>query len=1073
MVKQLRLIIFILFIFCTETVFSQYERLNQVVPSLNVSFVKQKLVVSPSQSFFNIVRIKNTSTQTQIFTLNFIIPEKWTLFDMNYDEIKLQPGDSVKIPLRISVSESSKGSVAYPVVASIANQQGQIIGYNTFITSVPQKNDLKVKPIETVRYWDSDKGYAKFNFLIENRGNVNEVVNFSIKTDNNVFIPNEANNLYSTAVFVPAQTDSIFTILAFIKTEEEAQKRLFHPITVNVVANEKSANYNLWIKNLKTSNIYPVPENYKMLKAELMAKNIFKDFSPIYTASVSGNLLLPRNRTLGFYYRNYDNRLSLHNLWKYSQLVVKYRDSKKEIILGDIMTNFEQSVYGRGVYTNLKIDKTNLATIITRNMLTGNNNAGLIVSHPVSQKFTPEIGGVYVFNNENRTNTKLYLTGTTFSLKSHRLRLRYFLTQKDYNSKIGVKTGWGITSTYSGEVKNLRLSLNTRMGTPEFAGISRGLLELNGYANYVTKNKDYFALKYSRNWQKPNNYSGDSLLPRQTVDYQQISLEIGTTPRPSFYLYMEPNMYIGKTNTYYINSPKLFVESSSNMFTANIAQLKFGVKYRDARNIYFHPYISFGYGNILEYKIVADTNLNKSLLYEKKHRTFQAGFSLYNLNGGIFTNYYNGPQNIFEQYSAFYTNYNTHYIRITPYYKGSLFNKKVDINSQLSYFSNFTSEVIRVNFSNNLTYHINENWAIRYLNNLSWIRTIDIKTKEKFRTSYIYHEIGISREFLTDQPRYKLCKLKVKFFLDLNGNRVCDINEPGVKNVLVNVERDVTSTDYENVGGNFTPIELLSDFNGEVEYQNIPSGNYKFNFTPLDKTGNYITDKKTDIYTLEKNKTVEIPFFENYKIFGHISMIRAALSSLGTIDVSNIRIIAKSLVDSTIYPALTDANGNFTIYVPHGDAYEVTINDIFYENFNLQQNNYRIFFNGFKQYELTFVFVEKERKISFDEDFANGGIKTVNRASLRGIVKDMGDLKPIGATIEIVNVTGKVISSTITNRETGNYSIIFLSGDDYMVNIKAESYETYSEPLYLDQVSSFQILTKNYMLKKNPEIKKK
>jgi len=103
-------------------------------------------------------------------------------------------------------------------------------------------------------------------------------------------------------------------------------------------------------------------------------------------------------------------------------------------------------------------------------------------------------------------------------------------------------------------------------------------------------------------------------------------------------------------------------------------------------------------------------------------------------------------------------------------------------------------------------------------------------------------------------------------------------------------------------------------------------------------------------------------------------MNRDPLSSLGNIDISNIRVIAEDTKGHT-YSALTDKQGDFTLYTPVTDHYILKINNIFYESFDLQQSEFIVKFNGYKQFEVTFIFNEKKKKINFDNELDVEDIK--------------------------------------------------------------------------------------------------
>jgi len=173
------------------------------------------------------------------------------------------------------------------------------------------------------------------------------------------------------------------------------------------------------------------------------------------------------------------------------------------------------------------------------------------------------------------------------------------------------------------------------------------------------------------------------------------------------------------------------------------------------------------------------------------------------------------------------------------------------------------------------------------------------------------------------------------------------------------------------------------------------------------------------------------PFVEKNKVFGRIILNRSKLSGLGKVDVSNIRITATDSRGYT-FSTLSDRNGEFVIYAPVTDEYVVTVNNIFYENFDLRQNNFRVQFNGYKQFEVNFVFDEKIRRINFSpsaQDLTNEGVTQIRRTNLRGTVKDASSLQPFASQSKFLFNTknNSIASSVYSNPQTGDYALSFMA----------------------------------------------
>jgi hypothetical protein len=88
----------------------------------------------------------------------------------------------------------------------------------------------------------------------------------------------------------------------------------------------------------------------------------------------------------------------------------------------------------------------------------------------------------------------------------------------------------------------------------------------------------------------------------------------------------------------------------------------------------------------------------------------------------------------------------------------------------------------------------------------------------------MYFEASVRKEFGIQQPYLKFYNLKIVFFKDFDGNRIMNENEPGIKNVLVNIQRvDSEAMEYAD----FTSGELLSNQSGGDQEKN-PSGSMSY-----------------------------------------------------------------------------------------------------------------------------------------------------------------------------------------------------------------------------------------------------
>ena len=172
-----------------------------------------------------------------------------------------------------------------------------------------------------------------------------------------------------------------------------------------------------------------------------------------------------------------------------------------------------------------------------------------------------------------------------------------------------------------------------------------------------------------------------------------------------------------------------------------------------------------------------------------------------------------------------------------------------------------------------------------------------------------------------------------------------------------------------------------------------------------------------------------------------------------------------------ITSTLTNSIGEFVLFVPDIDKYIVTINNIFYQNFDLQQNNFEVQLNGYKQFEIAFIFEEKRRRIRFTSDYDYDqnldvmALDVVRRTNLKGVVKDATNQKPIRALIKIFDKDDRVVSETTSDGRIGLYTLSFTAGNDYQISVSADDYWFFNEKLYARQLTTFQNINKDVLLK--------
>ena len=226
--------------------------------------------------------------------------------------------------------------------------------------------------------------------------------------------------------------------------------------------------------------------------------------------------------------------------------------------------------------------------------------------------------------------------------------------------------------------------------------------------------------------------------------------------------------------------------------------------------------------------------------------------------------------------------------------------------------------------------------------------------------------LGITKSFDLDQPRSKYYNLKVICYHDINGNKIRDENEPFIPNILVGIKNKLNNNSTtEEEESNFSEIELMTNINGEINYINMPFGNYMLNFLPVVNLKDLIcaNGAEQDLY-MNSNYNLYVPYSLSYRVKGYVKLNRDTLSSLGKISLKGVRITAKGNKGEE-FSALTDENGFYAIDIKNAGQYLVKVNNVFGNKFLINYDEQMVDFNGLKLFELDFVFNETKRKVNF------------------------------------------------------------------------------------------------------------
>jgi len=1047
---------------------------NNNTSPVYAEFTKENIKIEARSIFFNVLKIYNPSDQNRTINLRFETPVGWSLISHQEERITLTPKDTIRVPLQAATNKHVKGEIGYSIIGTITTTSGEPITSAYCFIKVPRKTELQFRPLTRISYIDQKTQKGNFTFRLINKGNVDEVVNLEFRSTPNLKLRNEVNNSFSTDIVIPAKTDSTFSY-DVIKTGKDVARTLYK-VDLTGYTEKTSFNTTFWFKNLMNTYKYEKPMVELPLIINLNLENFFSEYNTFLTGGAKGTLLFEDHRKLNYYFFKYNRRGE--SFLDASRIYLKYTNNKMSITAGDRIGFHSIYGYGRGVAFNYDfLNKFRIGGKYNYNLFNPINNYGI---HFELLKSEVSFDADIEFSHDQKRNQNLllgYFRGNYAIDNNHKIYADFSLSDLYKNSLVNRDSiGYHHWLKYRGKINDMRIRFGNRYSTNNYFGRLSGR---NKTLLSITKpfEDQYYLRLFVNNFNtRPYNLFREE----QHTDVFYLNRDIGIRMTRNFdnaiAVFAEPSYNFFNSNSFF-NS----LENRAD-FKTNSYYIKLGSRFQVLNDNRFSLAFKGGYTFVSDF-YHPDKLDNLDMTYsaiQEREVSFNSilDLSYYSRNWGAFFKYFHGPYNGNQYFNYFYYDEFNQTLRLTPYYRDYIYKDLIEMDSRLNYIYSINYQTHRINLGNQVRFHMNYGIMLSLIANFTLQSSLEasqssqIFERQRYNYTSTYFELRLEKQFGWNQPRTKYYDLEVHLYKDLNGNLKKDYNEPGVKNVLVNIEKvdpakvDTFEVDYEDAG-NLMNNRLLSGMKGKVGYQNMPQGIYRINIKRVGtETGKYSADQQEVLIHMNQDRQVYIPFLERNKIFGRVILNRSKLSNLGEMDASNIKVIAEDSKGRKS-TTLTDNKGRFTIYAPSVDLYDVYINNIFQDHFDLRKNHYKVQLNGYQQFEVNFIFDEKRRQIKFTPSMEETDVevKSVRRTNLTGVVKDENTLQPLRATIEVIdNKTGSTIETINSDRETGRFSMSFMTGTSYALIVSAPGYWFHSEDLDLDQMLTIQDIEKEILL---------
>ena len=1039
--------------FCVK---AQYFLFTDAPADVNLYFTRSSIESAAKSTFFNALVIRNNSNKSESFNLNITVPQGWNVIGKDRIDISLSPLDSIIIPIRIAIEAKVRGDIGYSVIASLTDSRGNTIKNEYCYIRIPRDTDLNVNFIDRTVYLDPVSKSADFSFLIKNRGNRDELINILFDGEDQLGVGFQKETIFSQDLVIPPFSDTLLTYKSSLLQDFTAGKKLFG-LKARVSSIDTLYQTSIWFRVIDSKILNYIPANEKPLVIDFAAQGLLDaNTKPKYVATIQGKTLFNNDREIFYYYRNYSSS-KFEDVYLLNKMLIGSKFGSWKILIGDSNQSVGSGGLGRGI--NLSYNKNRFSTSLMANK----NRYGDIYNYGLSSAFSLDknlllnIGLVYSESQKSNFVNKQGVFGFAYSLsKRHNFRFTGFLNQ--YNRELNNKNEFnefGFNLNYNSKIGPFTTSLRSRYGTDLLLGPYAGRFEVLANTNWRINQSNSLLFSYNENQRRNSRIEGTTF----TILGENRTRE----GRLNYINYITPNINVfggPAVQSYKIDGIATF--PVNEYFQSVNYKVAIGATFRnETGTATFSPRFEIAAANITNNPFAINDTPNRNWIdYHFLSLTYRSRSFL------ILAFYASGPRSSMDQINFLYSLKENRRLQFMPSFNSFIYKDIVNVDLGLSYSNDLVSKSIYTNLTGQVTWYLPRYWSVRVLSVYSLQNRRNLQDLiDSYHSFYV--EAGINKEFNWDHPRVKYHDVEFVFFKDFNGNFLQEDNEPGIKNILVSLEKIILSS-KGSIPGEFYSGELLSDNLGRAVIERIPEGTYKITYNPIGAdVGTFSKTYEDAEIRINRDGKYYFPFVEKNKVFGKIILNRSRLSGLGRLDLSNVRVTATDSQGRS-YSTLTDKNGEFVLFAPITDEYILTINNIFYENFDLRQNSFLVQFNGYKQFEVNFVFDEKVRRINFaaTDQEVRQGVQQVRRTSVSGSVKDVNTQQPIRAKINLINTrTNSIVTSVNSSATSGEYTLNFMAADNYLLEVLADDYWYLSENLVLQQVTTFMNLNRDILLR--------
>jgi len=898
----------ILFSFALRSIFlvviaflSTLQGHSQTEEQLQFRFEKDTIAVAMGESFINFVTLQNLGNSD--ITIEDFRPQKpypGLLLSVKPAFI-LSKGEKKRLPIKFLVNtdfmKMKSNEITFQLSYSINGGKNTLKA--SFFIERNEEKQIALYSFPRETYLNPAQPESTISLYVENRGYSSRSIKLNFQT-----VPDglEVKNK-EIILSLEGQEKKLVEFQVSVRH----QKNFYPDYNINVKATDLTNNEivgNAYLKLIVLSNNRQITRGPGLEMGKNFAEMAYIQQSSGFDYfqfrgntefSAAKDVQARLNLTTDYFHS--EDQYNIYDTW----LELERKNSL--LRLGNIYGNdYDYSISGRGGLFKTELTENKAIEVFAMdnnyNLFgtyfpesEGSKIAGAKYSFRNLSDFNGKVSYIFDHNPRLQTDTQVANFVSTVLMDSiHKFLFDAGLSHERAQLSNDQNTGVSAGLNYETRIGNLDIQSINDIGSKSYAGLNRGYLNFSQNIGYKTSQQSRLFLQYQNSQINPEYLSLNENPEFRGQAYYQYSffsthsLKLGTQFSLANWNFMfSPQVEKQKSNTYSFQNELLSYRFRMNIGTAfNGHGIDVSAEYSYSKTSeipWFHSFrttLSYRFGGF---------SLN--------------GSAQFNPDDVIDLNYYNSQTKNFINFNAFIAyNFHTHNNIFIGSVSGGI------NNSQL--YNNMNKTV-----NGNIEYKFSRSFAATAYGNYS-----DYESTQNYGYKGRNYQlrIGVKKYFIKATASGN-SKISLQLFHDRNFNGIFDLDETPIafETVLLN------------------EYVAITDKNGKVNFQNVPSGTYTIKFNEISG----LRMAMDPVIVVNGNQSLQIGLIKKNRVVGKLKELKQTYDTQESF-VRGVIVYARDN-NGTVSSTVVDQNDTFEFFLGNG-TYSIYIENTKYEYLNPIQN---------------------------------------------------------------------------------------------------------------------------------------